>query len=139
MSNKPLFTASDFEITLKKEDCARAASQANAKAAPVFAELERLKAESQHRYEWAMAVQNKWGVEKEKRQDLEDQNEKLQQASSRLQGAYNRLKEACEFSDMTIRHALELGYCGEGSTKGMCEEAVERNTEALREAEELLK
>lgn len=34
------------------------------------------------------------------------------------------LREAAEKAQMTIRHALHLGYMGEGSTKGMADSAL---------------
>lgn len=33
-------------------------------------------------------------------------------------------REAIEFAHMTLNHALELGYCGNGSTQGMCKDAL---------------
>ena len=47
----------------------------------------------------------------------------------------NKLTKALEFARTTINHALYLGYCGEGSTKGMCEEAVKKANEALGDEE----
>lgn len=44
------------------------------------------------------------------------------------------LVDAAEFAQMTIDHALHLGYCGEGSTKGMCEDASSKLEKALAKA-----
>ena len=36
------------------------------------------------------------------------------------------LRDAAEFAVMTIEHAVELDYLGEGSTRGMALDAVEK-------------
>ena len=41
------------------------------------------------------------------------------------------LREALDFAHTTMNHALELGYCGEGSTKGMVEDAIDRIEKVL--------
>lgn len=43
-------------------------------------------------------------------------------------------REALKFAEMTIEHALALGHCGEGSTMGMCKDALAKIKAALKEA-----
>jgi hypothetical protein len=42
-----------------------------------------------------------------------------------------QLQEALVFAEMTINHAVELGYVGEGSTRAMCLDALAKAKGAL--------
>ena len=42
-----------------------------------------------------------------------------------------RLREALSECELSMNHALELGYCGEGSTRGMIEDALKKARKAL--------
>jgi hypothetical protein len=40
--------------------------------------------------------------------------------------ALKRCEDVLDFVEMTLEHALALGYLGEGSTNGMAKEALEK-------------
>ena len=50
-----------------------------------------------------------------------------------LNSRIEKLREALEFSLMTLEHAIALDYLGEGSTKGMAEDAISIARQALAE------
>jgi hypothetical protein len=68
--------------------------------------------------------------------ELGDETVRLNQCIEDMNTANQSLREALEFCHMAIDHALTLGYCGEGSTKGICEDAVKRAETALGEEDE---
>jgi hypothetical protein len=72
--------------------------------------------------------------------DLREENERLRETSQKwfetgqeLTATLAAHKEMIEELEMVIEHALHLGYLGEGSTRGMANDALEK-LKAFREA-----
>ncbi len=119
-----MFRAEDFHGVAI--DCDEVANQAN----EIHGERCPQHSESQAK---RMAVQFKDAYEKVKArvEDLESRLHTCHDKCDKAGCINTRLREALVFAEMTISHALALGYVGEGSTEGMFKDAGEKCQAAL--------